>query len=109
MGYFDRVTVSLHILLTANQETEGSQDRTLKMGYFDRVTVSLHILLTANQETEGLQCLGRPSFTLRATFRASARIWLAVIDFQNGEQQIDLGQIRGEEIVYSRFIKIPLG
>ena len=27
MGYFDRVTVSLHILLTANQETEGSQDR----------------------------------------------------------------------------------
>ena len=27
MGYFDRVTVSLHILLTANHETEGSQDR----------------------------------------------------------------------------------
>ena len=27
MGYFDRVTVSLHILQTADQETEGSQDR----------------------------------------------------------------------------------
>ena len=27
MDYFDRVTVSLHILLTTNQETEGSQDR----------------------------------------------------------------------------------
>ena len=27
MGYFDRVTVSLHILYTANQETDGSQDR----------------------------------------------------------------------------------
>ena len=31
MGYFDRVddrvTVSLHILYTANQETEGSQDQ----------------------------------------------------------------------------------
>ena len=27
MGYFDRVTVSLHILYTANQETEVSQDR----------------------------------------------------------------------------------
>ena len=31
MGYFDRVddrvTVSLHILYTANQETEASQDR----------------------------------------------------------------------------------
>ena len=25
MGYFDQVTVSLHILYTANQETEGSQ------------------------------------------------------------------------------------
>ena len=27
MDYFDRVTVSSHILYTANQETEGSQDR----------------------------------------------------------------------------------
>ena len=27
MGYFDRVTVSLHLIQTANQETEGSQDR----------------------------------------------------------------------------------
>ena len=27
MGYFDRVTVSLHIPYTANLETEGSQDR----------------------------------------------------------------------------------
>ena len=27
MGYFDRVTVSSHILYIANQETEGSQDR----------------------------------------------------------------------------------
>ena len=27
MGYFDRVTVSLHIPYTANQDTDGSQDR----------------------------------------------------------------------------------
>ena len=27
MGYFDHVSVSLHILYTANQDTEGSQDR----------------------------------------------------------------------------------
>ena len=27
-----------------------------KMGYFDRVTVSLHILQTANQETEDMAC-----------------------------------------------------
>ena len=51
----------------------------------------------------------QPSVTLRATFRAPARIWHAVIDFQNGEQQSRSGQIRSEEIVYSRFIKIPLG
>ena len=29
----------------------------------------------------------RASVALRATHRAPARIWLAVIDFQNGEQQ----------------------
>ena len=57
------------------------------MGYFDRiddrVTVSLHILYTANQETEGSRAL----VALRATCRALARLWLVVIDFQNGEQQ----------------------
>ena len=47
----------------------------------------------------------RASVALRAAFRAPARIWLAVIDFQ----KVDLGQIGSEEIVYSRFIKIPLG
>ena len=38
MGYFDRVTVSLHILYTANQETEGSQDRSLGLRYTECVT-----------------------------------------------------------------------
>ena len=40
-----------------------------KMGYFDRVTVSLHILYTANQETEGSQLRSalRVSIVLRAT------------------------------------------
>ena len=63
-----------------------------KMGYFDRVTVSLHILCTANQETEGSQdrltVLFLTRHALRATYRAPARIWLAVIDFQNSEQQL---------------------
>ena len=27
MGYFNRITVSLHILQTANQDTESSQDQ----------------------------------------------------------------------------------
>ena len=58
-----------------------------KMGYFDCVTVSLHILYTANEETEGSRDRLTASVALRHTFCASARIWLAVIDFQNGEQQ----------------------
>ena len=45
----------------------------------------------------GTSCLGRPSVTIRATYLAPARIWLAVIDFQKSI------------IVYSRFIKMPLG
>ena len=81
----------------AEAEAQGPEEKCLslehqnpsktseKMGYFDRVTVSLHIILTTNQETEGSQAL-RASVALRATFRAPARIWLAVIDFQNGEQ-----------------------
>ena len=77
MGYFDRVTVSLHILYTANQETEGSQDR----------------LTVVPRSPFGRQ----PSVTLRAACRAAARIWLAVIDFQNGEQQSRSGSDKIKE------------
>ena len=57
-------------------EHQNPSKTSKKIGYFDRVTVSLHILLTANQETEGSQDRLAP-----------ARIGLAIIDFQNGEQQ----------------------
>ena len=67
------------------------------MGYFDRVddrvTVSLHIRYTANQETEGSQ----------------DRLTVRLLIFKMANNKVDLGQIRSEEIVYSRFIKIPLG
>ena len=36
-------------------EHQNSSKTSEKMGYFDRVTVLLQILYTANQETEGLQ------------------------------------------------------
>ena len=53
MGYVDRVddrvTVSLHILYTANQETEGSQDR-----------LTRHFVPRSP--------FGRPSVALRAHF-----------------------------------------
>ena len=74
------------------------------MGYFDRVTFSLHILFTANQALR--VCLGRPSGDVSC---ASQDIACAVTDFQNANNKVDLGQIRSEEIVYGRFIKIPLG
>ena len=77
MGYFDRVTVSSHILLTANQETEGSQDR-----------LTVYIVLFFTRHFVSRSPFGRrPTVTLRATCRAPARILLAVIDFQSGEQQ----------------------
>ena len=34
-------------------KTSKPVEKLWKMGYFDRVTISLHILYTANQETEG--------------------------------------------------------
>ena len=85
-----------------------------KMGYYDRVTVSSHILFTANQETEGSQYrlivgyAGRPSpFGLRAVRQRGYGLRLLI--FKMANNKVDLGQIRSEEIVYSRFIKVPLG
>ena len=50
-------------------EHQNSYKTSEKMGYFDRVTVSLHILYTASQETEGSQDrLARPSVALRSPF-----------------------------------------
>ena len=82
-----------------------------KMGYFDRVTVSLHILYTANQETEGSQdrltVVPRSPFGRRAVRQRGYGLQLLI--FKMANNKVDLGQIRSEEIVYSRFIKIPLG
>ena len=84
------------------------------MGYFDRVddrvTVSLHILYTANQETEGSQVwhfVPRSPFGRRAVRQRGYGLRLLI--FKMANNKVDLGQIRSEEIVYSRFIKIPLG
>ena len=81
MGYFDRVTVSLLIVYTANQETEGSQDRLAVLKYGKK----------GNNFTRHFV----PRSPLRATCCAPARLWLADIDFQ---------MAICEEIVYSRFI-----
>ena len=82
-----------------------------KMGYFDRVTVSsLHILYTANQETEGSQdwhLVPRSPFWRRAVRQRGYDLRLLI--FKTANNKVDLGQIRSEEIVYSRFIKILLG
>ena len=70
------------------------------------------VIVSFSQETEGSQDQLRAlSVALQATCRAPARIWLVVIDFQNGEQQSRSWSDKNssEEIVYSRFIKSPLG
>ena len=51
MGYFDRVTVSLHILQTANQETEGSQDR-LTVYNMERVDYEQSPIFSQGQQSE---------------------------------------------------------
>ena len=75
------------------------------MGYFDRVIVSLHIPYTANQETEGSQ----DQLTIHNTELVPFLLGLRLLIFKMANKKVDLGQIRSEEIVYSRFIKIPLG
>ena len=66
------------------------------MGYFDRVTVSsLHVLYTANQET--VRVVRQRGYGLR------------LLIFKTANSKVDLGQIRSEEIIYHRFIKIQLG
>ena len=66
------------------------------MGYFDRVTVSLlHVLYTANQET--VRVVRQRGYGLR------------LLIFKTVNSKVDLGQIRSEEIIYSRFTKDPTG
>ena len=81
------------------------------MGYFDRVTISLNILYKPNQETEGSQDrvtgVPRSPFGLHAVHQRGYGLRLLI--FKMANNKVDLGQIRSEEIVYSRFIKIPLG
>ena len=49
----------------------------------------------------------RTSFALRATYRAPARIWLAVIDFQNGESRSGSDKKRRNRLQQIR--KDPIG
>ena len=59
------------------------------MGFFDRVTVSsLHVLYTANQET--VRVVRQRGYGLR------------LLIFKTANSKVDLGQIRSEEIIYSR-------
>ena len=46
---------------------------------------------------------------LRTTCCAPQGYGLRLLIFKVANNKVDLGQIRSEEIVYSRFIKIPLG
>ena len=65
-----------------------------KMGYFDRVTFSLQILDHGPQSK-------------RLSARKIGLYGLRLLIFKMAHNKVDLGQIRIEEIVYGRFIKIP--
>ena len=79
------------------------------------VSVSLHILYTATKRLRarkiGLQYFV-PSFVPQSPGRRAVRqrgYDLRLLIFKMANNKVDLGQIRSEEIVYNRFIKIPLG
>ena len=61
-------------------EHENPSKTSEKMGYFDPVTVSLHILYTTNQETEGSQYWltvhnMERLFFFNLALRASVTLW----------------------------------
>ena len=62
----------------------------------------------------GLQYMIRPFFFTRPRSPFGRRAvhqrgyGLRLLIFKMGDNKVDLGQISSEEIVYSRFIKIPL-
>ena len=81
-----------------------------KIRYFDRVTVSSHILSTANQETQRSLCSAlRASVAFWTTCYAPARIWLAVIEFQHGEQQSRSGSDKKRRNCLQYIHKDPIG
>ena len=72
-----------------------------KTGYFDCVTVLLHILSTANQETERwLYSALRAMLVLYSALRAmhQQRYGLRLLNFKMANNKVDLGQIRSEKI-----------
>ena len=73
--------------VAANQETEGSQDW---------VFLNRHFIVVPRSPL-GRRAVGQRGYGLR------------LLIFKMANNKVDLGQIRSEEIVYSRFIKIPLG
>ena len=60
------------------------------------------VTVSFSQETEGSQS----PFRRRAVRQRGYGLWLLI--FKMANNKVDLGQIRSEEMVYSRFIKSPL-
>ena len=72
-----------------SSEHQNPSKTSEKMGYFDRVTVSLHI---DRKPTFGRLAVCQRGYGLRSLI------------FKMANNKVDLGQVKSEEIVYSRFI-----
>ena len=102
-------------------EHQNSSKTSEMMGYFDRVEDRVPLIALQFRYTFcipqtkrlrarkiGLQYNGlRSPFGRRAVRQRGYGSRLLI--FKMANNKVDLGQIRSEEIVYSRFIKIPLG
>ena len=92
MGYFDLVTVSLHIRLQTKPRL-----RARRIGLQYKIRIVLFI-------TRHL--VPRSPFGRRAERQRRYGLRLLIFKMANNK---DLGQTRSEQIVYNRVIKIPLG
>ena len=88
MGYFDRVIVSLHVLYTANQVSEGSQDRLTDRSRSGRLYVAF--FRPGRDRRDGL----RSRFGRRAVRQRGYGLRLLI--FKMANNKVDLGQIRSE-------------
>ena len=69
----------------------------------------MYVCMYVNQETGGSQDSIVPGSPFGRGAVRQRGYGLRLLIFKIVNNKVDLGQIRSEEIVYSRFIKIPLG
>ena len=97
LGYFDRVPIALQFRYTfCIPQTKRLRARKIGLQF------TLHFVPRSVPRPNARSPFGRSAVRQRG-------YGLRLLIFKMANNKVNLGQIRSEEIVYSRFIKIPLG